>query len=224
MSRKSLLSLAAALAAFSLAFLAPAGAEEGKAIDLFNGKDMTGWKIFSNPKTKSKADPKETWAVEDGTIVCKGMPEGYIITEKEYGDYVLELEWKWPDKPGNSGVLLHVSGDDKIWPKSFEAQLYRGSAGDIWLIENYKLEVDKSRQDPKQARHYFRMKKDEMIEKKPGEWNKYKITCKGDTVRLEVNGEFVNEGKGSELTKGKIALQSEGAPITFRNIKLTPLK
>lgn len=224
MSRKCHLSLALALV--GLVYCA-AGAQEGKSVDLFNGKDFTGWKIFSDPKTKSKADPKETWSVKDGVIDCKGAPNGYIITEKDYGDYVLELEWRWPgEKGGNSGVFLHVSGPDKIWPKGCEAQLFAGSAGDIWLVEGYKLEIDKSRQDPdpKRARHFFRMKKDEAIEKKVGEWNKYKITCQGDTIKLEVNGQVVNEGKNAESTKGKILLQSEGAPVQFRNVKLTPLK
>jgi hypothetical protein len=221
-SRKSHLSLAGLLAAgLLLAVLSHASAEEGKPIDLFNGKDFTGWTLFLDPRSKVK--PEEVWSVKDGVIHCKGRPNGYIITEKEYGDYVLEVEWRWPGKPGNSGVLCHVTGENKIWPRSFEAQLFSGHAGDIWLVDGYKMDVDKSRQDPKTSRHFFRMKKDEMIEKKPGEWNKYKITCKGDTVRLEVNGEFVNEGKNAESTKGKILLQSEGAPIEFRNIKLTPL-
>ncbi|MFO0840980.1 MAG: DUF1080 domain-containing protein [Gemmataceae bacterium] len=202
----------------------PSPADDAKGSEIFNGMDLTGWKVFIPAKDKSKAKPGDVWTVKDGVIECKGRPNGYIVTEKEYGDYVLELEWRWPAKPGNSGVLLHVSGKDMIWPKSAEAQLYAGSAGDIWLIENFKLDVDKSRQDKKTPRHYFRLDKDKKVEKEPGEWNKYRITCKGDTVRLEVNGVFVNEGKNSEFTKGKIALQAEGSPIHFRNIKLTPAK
>src|SRR5262249_58601485 len=62
------------------------------------------------------------------------------------------------------------------------------------------------------------------VEKPTGEWNHYRITCKGDTVKVEVNGKFVNEGKNAELKKGKILLQSEGAPVHFRNVKLTPIK
>ena len=116
------------------------------------------------------------------------------------------------------------SGPDKIWPKGVEAQLYSGSAGDFWLVDNFKLTVDKDRQDPKTARHYMRMKTDKPVEKKIGEWNKYEITCKGDTISLVVNGVKVNEGTEAEASKGKILLQSEGAPVHFRNIKLTPLK
>ena len=56
-----------------------------------------------------------------------------------------------------------------------------------------------------------------------GEWNRYRITCKDGTVKLEVNGQLVNEGRHAEKTKGKILLQSEGAEVHFRNIKLTPI-
>jgi hypothetical protein len=175
-----------ALAALALAGLLSAQAADDKSPEIFNGKDLTGWKVYITDKDKGKTKPEEVWTVEEGVIKCKGRPAGYIITEKEYGDYVLELEWRWPAKKGNSGVLLHVSGKDKIWPKSFEAQLFAGSAGDIWLIDEYKLEVDKARQDPKVSRHYFRMNRDKPVEKEVGEWNKYKITCKGDTVKLEV--------------------------------------
>jgi hypothetical protein len=197
---------------------------EGKAIELFNGKDLTGWKTWLDPK--SKVEAKDVWSISDGIIICKGKPNGYIITEKEYGDYVLTLEWRWAkgSKGGNSGVLCHVSGADKVWPKSWEAQLMAGKAGEIWLVDGFKLDVDKERQNPKQARNFYRITKDKKVEKDIGEWNTYKITCKGDTVKLEVNGELVNEGKAAEATKGKILLQSEGAEVHFRNISLTPIK
>src|SRR5262249_44382181 len=160
--------------------------------------------------------------VKEGTIVITGVPNGYLITEKEYENYVLTVEWQWGEKPGNSGVFVHVSGEDKIWPKGVEAQLQNGRAGDFWLVGEFKLKVDEKRQDPKVARHFLRLK--DNVEKPAGEWNKYEITCKGDTIKLVVNGETVNEGTNAEATKGKILLQSEGAEIHFRNIELKPIK
>jgi hypothetical protein len=224
-SRKHPLPLAA-LAGLVLAALASAArSEEGKAVELFNGKDLTGWKTFIDPRDKGKTKPEDIWSVKDGVIICKGKPYGYIITEKEYGHYVLELEWRWAGKGGNSGVLCHVTGPDKIWPKSWEAQLFSGSAGDIWLVDGFKMVINKSRQDPNPRRpqHYFRMKTDKPVEKPVGEWNKYRITCKDGTVKLEINGQLVNEGRHAETTKGKILLQSEGAEVHFRNVKLTPI-
>jgi hypothetical protein len=193
-------------------------------VKLFNGTDLTGWRTFLDPKVPD-ADPKKVWTVKDGTIVCAGSVFGYIITEKEYEDYVLKLEWKWGDQPGrgrNSGVFVHTVGPDKIWPKAVEAQLMADHAGDIWLVDGFKLTVDPARKDPRSDRHYFRTK--DKVEKPLGEWNQYEITCKGDTVTLVVNGQEVNKGTNAELTKGRILLQSEGAEIHFRNIMLKPLK
>ena len=216
------------LAVLALASLSPAPAEEDKkesGTALFNGKDLSGWKTYLDPRAKD-VKPEDVWSVKDGVIRCKGKPFGYLLTEKEYGNYVLTVEWRWPTKQEhpNSGVFVHVSGPDKIWPKGVEAQLYAGHAGDFWLVGDFKLEVDKERQDKGTSRHYYRIDKDTPVEKKPGEWNRYEITCRGNSIRLVVNGKLVNEGKNAEATKGKILLQSEGAPIEFRNIKLSPIR
>ena len=225
MRRIYVLALAAILATIAIGSALPTRADDKPAtISLFNGKDLEGWRVFLKPDAKSEVKPEEVFTVKDGVIECTGKPFGYLITKKEYGDYKLELEWKWPEKAGNSGVFVHVSGPDKIWPKGAEAQLYAGSAGDFWLVDGFKLTVDKTRQDKKTARHFYRMKTDKPVEKKIGEWNKYEITCKGDTISLIINGIKVNEGTDAEASKGKILLQSEGAPVCFRNIKLTPLK
>jgi hypothetical protein len=221
----------ALIGALALAVLAAPGAAEDKdkpaTIKLFNGKDLDGWKKFVDPK--SKADPEDVWKVKEGIIICRGVPNGYIITEKEYGDYVLKVQWRWTkdsdNDKRNSGVFVHVSGKDKIWPKGVEAQLYRDHAGDFWLVDGFKLKVDEKRQNPKAKINYFRIDKDNKdVEKPIGEWNQYVITCDGDKIKLEVNGKLQNEGTEAERTKGKILLQSEGAEIHFRNIELTPIK
>ncbi len=217
-------SAAALLAPLALASL-PASSAQGKDgwVKLFNGKDFTGWKKFLDPK--KKADPDKIFTVKDGAIIVEGSVNGYLITEKEYGDYVLRVQWRWGEKVArsrNSGVFVHVVGPDKIWPKAIEAQLMADHAGDFWLVDGFKLKVDPQRQDKKTPRHYFRMK--DGVENKVGEWNEYEITCKGDTVRLVINGKLVNEGTEAEITRGRILLQSEGAEIHFRNVELKPLK
>ena len=60
-------------------------------------------------------------------------------------------------------------------------------------------------------------------EKEIGAWNKYEITCKGGTIEASINGKLQNKATGVDISKGYIGLQSEGVPIVFRNIKLTPL-
>src|SRR5262249_59366785 len=64
-------------------------------IKLFNGKDLTGWKPFLG---KKDADPKETFSVKDGIIICTGQPFTYLLTDKEYGDYTRKVQWRWQDK------------------------------------------------------------------------------------------------------------------------------
>jgi len=233
--------LAAALVGLAAAAAGP-GRADGPTpgfTPLFNGKDFTGWTFF----LQGGADPAKTFSIKDGVIQCTGRPLGYMLTEKEYGDYVLRVQWRFsPDKPGNSGVFVHVSGPDKIWPRAVEAQLYAGRAGDIWLVDGFKMKIAQAR-DPNSERHYARIgdkfvKKDskdkkgrdqyeivgKTVEKPLGEWNQYEITCQGNTIKLVVNGQLVNEGTDAEATKGKILLQSEGAPIEFRNIEIKMLK
>jgi hypothetical protein len=229
-----------AAAATGLVALAVTAAENAEGFKpLFNGKDLTGWKTFLDPKVPG-ADPKKVWTITEGEIHCLGKPMGYLLTEKEYGDYVLRVQWRWPKEPGNSGVFVYVSGPDKIWPKGVEAQLQSGQAGDFWLVDGFKMKVPDSegRQDPRQARHFLRIGESykpagpqnrmvpvrKQFEKPAGEWNQYEITCQGDMLKLVVNGTHVNTGTNAEATKGHILLQSEGAPVDFRNIEIKSLK
>jgi hypothetical protein len=195
---------------------------------IFNGKDLSGWKVYLDPKKREQiANPDQVFTVKDGMLAVRGDINGYVRTEKEYGDYVLKLQWRWGDKvytkngKRNSGVFVHVVGEDKIWPKAVEAQLAESRAGDIWLVDGFMLSVDKSRQDPKVSRHYFHLKDD--VERPIGQWNQYEITCEGGKVKLVVNGEFENEGAHAEVMKGGILLQSEGAEIYFKDIQMKRL-
>lgn len=195
---------------------------------LFDGKSLLGWTFIVKPdKDGNKADPKDTWSVADGYIRCTGKPNGCMVTKGEYGDYVLKLKWRFPaeGKGGNTGVLLHVQ-DDKYWPTSIEAQLLTGRAGDIFLTNPpaAKLDVDKARQNPKAERHFFRIEPKEEVEKKLGAWNEYEITCRGGDITLAVNGVKVNEGKNGNLTRGRIALQSEGTEVHFKDVVIKSLK
>ena len=134
---------------------------------------------------------------------------------------MLELEWRFdPAKgEGNSGVLLRTIGDDTVWPKSMEAQLHSKNAGDFWNIGEYIATTDAKRTDGRRT-----VKTHETNEKPLGEWNKYRIVVNGGTIELWVNGLLQNVATNVEANKGRIALQSEGAYIEFRNIVLRPIQ
>ncbi|MCS6923102.1 MAG: DUF1080 domain-containing protein, partial [Fimbriimonadales bacterium] len=89
------------------------------------------------------------------------------------------------------------------------------------LIDGAPLETDPAFVDKNAERHRWRKK---TTEKPAPEWNQYEIIVYKDRVILRVNGETVNEGKGAEEIAGKIALQSEGGEIHFRNIEITVLE
>jgi hypothetical protein len=206
-------------ACVSFTLTAAAWAEDtAKGEPLFNGKDLSGWKWVCE---KEGIKAEEVWSVKDGVLACRGNPRGYIRTEKDdYANYVLELEWRFPEgsKGGNSGVLLHTSTPNAIgiWPKSLEAQLFHQNAGDIWVIgETCKIENAAERV---MDRRHLNLTDDS--EKSIGQWNKYRILCKGDEIMLYVNGDLVNHVTRCSATKGAICLQSEGAEIEFRNITL----
>jgi len=198
-------------------------------IVLWNGKDFTGWKLFVPDPNH---DVTKTWSTKDGVIHCEGKPNGYMRTEKHYANYLLHVEWRWPEKGGNSGVLIHNSGKDVIWPKSLECQLQSGNAGDFWCIGGVETE-EHAKARPTEAsggrtgqrvkgRRTIKLKSSS--EKPIGQWNAYDIICKDDWVIVLVNGILQNTATKCSEKSGRICLQSEGTPVEFRNIYLEPLE
>jgi len=186
-------------------------------VKLFNGKNLDGWAAFLNDNGKME----NVWTIDDGVMVCKGNPIGYIHTQKDYKNFVLKLEWRFnpvTKKAGNSGVLLRTQAPDKVWPKSVEAQLQHENAGDFWNIEEFPMQTVKERLKGRNTR------KTHMAERPLGQWNEYEIVVAGDKVTLNVNGETLNQAWDVQEVAGKICLQSEGAEIHFRNIRLAEIK
>jgi hypothetical protein len=206
--------------AIVLAVVSRVAAEEAKPVSLFNGKDFEGWTFYLSD---SKLKLEDVWSVADGAIVCKGKPSGYLRTKDDYQDYVLTLQWRWAPGTtgGNSGVLVHTSTPNAlgVWPKSIEVQLAAGNAGDFWVIGT-ELSIPNAETRRMGRRH---LNLTDSSEKAPGEWNTMEITCKENTITVKVNGELVNEATECSVSRGAISLQSEGAEVHFREIKLAPL-
>ena len=206
---------------FTLSGMTQAFGAEADEVALFNGKDLPGWTFHLQDPEKKMED---VWSVKEGVLLCTGKPAGYLRTIKDdFHDYVLTLDWRWPPgtNGGNNGVLVHSStpGALGVWPKSIEVQLAKDNAGDFWVIGT---ELDVPDEDTRQkGRRHLNLTDDS--EKPLGEWNQMEITCRGDEVIVKVNGDLVNHATNCSETKGAISLQSEGAPIEYRNIRLRPL-
>jgi len=195
------------------------GAAAAEPLALFNGRDLSGWTYHLD---KPDVKMEDVWSVKDGVLRCTGQPVGYLLTKKnDYENYVLTLEWRWPDEGGNNGVLVHVTepGALGVWPKCLEVQLGSGDAGDFWVIGT-TLEIENPAGRIEDRRH---KNLTDNSEKPPGEWNKMEVTCRGDEITVKVNGDLVNRATKLSQSKGAIALQSEGTPIEYRKIRLKKL-
>jgi hypothetical protein len=212
---------------------------------LFNGSDLRDWE--PHMRTNDAATSVPAWRVENEVIKCSGAPIGYLRTKARYRDYQLTVEWRWtgpafPDAKGNprnrnSGVLLHIQSPDVVWPQSIEAQLMESKAGELYLIGEISqatlatinakavLDAGGDEEAKKRASSNRRFSRVRASTERPiGEWNTYEIECRGDVIALKVNGVEQNRISGAPLQEGYIGLQSEGAPIEFRNVLLKALE
>lgn len=186
-------------------------------IDLFDGESLAGWTSDLN----DGAALTDVFSVEDGVLKDAGRPAGVIRTIQAYRDYELEVQWRWPERGGNSGLLVHCGEPRAIgpWPRSLEVQLGSGNAGDFWRIG---LGVTVSDEQTTEGRRTINTT--DGSEHVLGEWNTMVVRCEGDTIRVWVNGDAVNAGTAIEADHGAICLQSEGTPIEFRLVQLRPLE
>ncbi len=182
---------------------------------LFNGKDLTGWKPTGN---------KDVWGVDNGVIYVEKGGGGWLLTDKEFGDFDLQLEYKL-SKGANSGVALRTPTkgdpayvgmeiqliDDEGWPGKLADYQHTGSIYDV---------VPSSMRNNKPI----------------GEWNSMHITCKGSHVKVVLNGKTLvdanledhKERKGAKHPgisrgKGHVGFQSYNVRVEFRNIYIKPM-
>jgi hypothetical protein len=190
--------------------------------NLFNGKDLKGW---VNVNTAP-----DTWKVRKGTLICSGKPIGVMRTERQYENFILEIEWKHMEAGGNSGVFVWSEGtpfENDPLTKAIEVQMLELEwatqhnqtdayvHGELFPTMGMKAIPDNPRGP--------RSKSLENRARGKGEWNKYVVVCVDGTVKLSVNGKFVNGLRASERKKGYICLEAEGAEIHFRNIRILEL-
>jgi hypothetical protein len=207
----------------------------GTATQLFNGKDLTGWEADVPARDKDASLPA-SFVVRDGLLVSLGKPEGHLVTTQAYREYRLTVEYRFPGKGGNCGVLVHASTPRALYamfPQSIEVQMMSGNAGDFWCIREDIAVKDMEARRPRKpgepwggadgnARRILNLTDDS--EKPLGEWNAMVIEARGRTLKVWVNGDLVNEGFDATADRGKIALQAEGTEVEFRKVEIGPLE
>ena len=188
--------------------------------DLFNGRDLAGWTYITLPTTMDIASVCTARA--DGVIAATGKPVGFIATTATYHNYRLHAEWRWSGKPGNGGVLLHISSGpkDRAWPMCFQVQTKHGAAGDLLPMAGAAF-AEPLTSAPGATAARIRISTDS--EKPAGEWNTCDLTCRGDTIEVVINGVLQNRVTGISVQEGKIGFQFEGTPFELRGVTVVGL-
>lgn len=198
---------------------------------LINGTDLSGWHI-DIPAMDINPDTINPFIISDGMLVTLGEPIGHIITDEEYEDYRLEVEYRFIKGAGNGGVMLHSStlrAVNDLFPQSLEVQMKHENVGDFWCFqEDIEVPNMEERRGPKENwgstdGTLRNIKKLVDAENPVGEWNNLVIECVGDEVKVWLNDTLVNYGYNCTSQKGKIALQSEGSEIEFKRVDMMPI-
>lgn len=191
----------------------PAAAREAAKTPLFVAKEFPkGW--YHHAAQEGVAI-EETWKVgQDNNdaepfLRCLGKPYGYLRTKEKFDNYELGIKWRFPVDPnGNSGILLHTSGKDQIWPSSIQIQLHRPKIGHVFAS-------GQSRADNQLT---------EKIEPRDlNVWNECLVTSIGGRIRVTINKKKIGELTGCSPDQGMIALQSEGSEIHFQDLWIRKL-
>ncbi|MGE3808463.1 MAG: DUF1080 domain-containing protein [Gemmataceae bacterium] len=244
-------SLAGLFLLLNLVALAPADAPPEGFTSLFNGKDLTGWKVPEGDNGH--------WTVKDGVIDYDAKSEAKgdknLWSDKSYKDFVLKLEWRLKPDAGYANsvpVILpdgsHKKGEDgkelRVAIEDVDSGIYlRGSSKsqvNIWMWPIGSGEVYGYRNDKKQpAEVRAGVTPKKRADKPRGEWNAFEITVKGDRLWVKLNGEEViaNAQLPGIPAEGPLALQHHGSfnaktgkwsgppsLIQFRNISIKELK
>jgi hypothetical protein len=184
---------------------------------LFNGKDLTGWKVHGGKM--------DSWGAENGVMFTTGVGGGWLLTEKEYDNFELQLEYKVP-KGGNSGVGLRAPRQGDIAYSGMEIQ----------ILDDPAPEYKDIRPGQHTGSIYDVVPSSKQPSKPVGEWNRYHITAKGRHITVELNGEKIVDADLDEYkdhakkhpgimrTTGCIGLQSHTDRVEFRNIYVKVLK
>ncbi len=198
-------------------------------VPMFNGRDLAGW-------TNINCAP-ETWTAKDGVIHCTGKPVGALRTTRHYENFILEAEWRHLSAGGNSGVFMWgspISAPGVPFLRGIEVQVLdhgyatqyekqNGKKSDWFTTHGDVFPIHGATMKPFGPHKGSRSFPTEERSKPSPEWNHYRVVCTNGSLRLHVNGKEVSGGDECNYRKGYLALESEGAPVEFRNVRISEL-
>ncbi|MBA4140656.1 MAG: DUF1080 domain-containing protein [Segetibacter sp.] len=177
----------------------------------------------------------DTWKRNKDLLICAGQPIGVMRSEKEYENFILQIEWMHLEAGGNSGVFVWSDAkpnEKSRLPGGVEVQMLEldwvnqnirdGVKPPIAYVHGELFGVGGVETVPDNPRG-TRSKSIENRCKGKDEWNSYTVVCVDGVIKLSVNGKFVNGISKSTVRKGYLCLESEGAKIQFRNLKVIEL-
>ncbi|CAA6692320.1 MULTISPECIES: DUF1080 domain-containing protein [unclassified Lentimonas] len=184
-----------------------------------NGFNLSEWALVM---ADDSVPSDQLMTLEGGglTLYGNGHPKGIFRTQSAYSNYELSLQWRWPNEPGNGGVMLHCDPavTRAAWPKCLEVQLKHGRAGNFRKNgETIEVELERTTKKPFIERLILD------AEKPAGAWNTMRVIVRRDSVVVYLNDQLVNQGDHASASSGFIALQLELADIQFRRLTLKPL-
>jgi hypothetical protein len=197
---------------------------------------LTGKKVKSETIKWLQVNTRDTtWEVQNDELICHGHPIGVVRSEKMYKNFILHIEWKHMEAGGNSGTFVwsEANADEtNRLPNGVEVQmleldwvnlnLRNGEKPPIAYVHGELFGVGGVKTIPDNPRG----ERSKSIENRclgKGEWNVYDVVCVDGTIKLSVNGKFVNGISQSSQKSGYICLESEGAEIHFRNLRIIEL-
>jgi hypothetical protein len=187
-------------------------------VDLLPGKNLRGWRrVAIAPDTALNA--KNPWKVEGNLLLCDGVDvKEMLLYDRAFGDGVFHLEWRFRKLDGkkdyNSGAYVRTAGDGKVWHQVQIAHQDRPPLlGDLFGDSLVKGKPERVLVRGEGARRANR----------PGEWNTYEVTAKGDTISVWINGATTLTWNECPLKKGHVGMQAEFYFIEFRNLKFKAL-
>lgn len=207
-----------------------APADEAEWKPLFDGQTLAGW-IQRGGKAKYSVDGEEIV----GTSVTK-TPNSFLCTEQEYGDFVLELEFKVHPKL-NSGIQIRSQCFTEDRETQIDGKTFKFPAG---RVHGYQVEIDPSERawsggiyDESRRGWLNDLKNNELarVAFRQNEWNRYRIECRGDSIKTWINDVPAADLKDGVTPKGFIALQVHNVPdntdpmeVRWRKIRIKAIQ